>query len=342
MASGRVGGTRSLKSGKVGDEVLSVTANGDGTYSQQVSAYVPSKQQTKTVRLAAQQMATAMVEAMMRDLKPLGKVSFQSAANKSKSLNAFSSWNLYKVQNEMKNYWEEYHEFMFPGKGNNLKLGGTWILSSGTLRYNCWDGMYSDYGDADRFDDLVHSQEGVIGVFFEYPKTTMTIGEYMDKHNLLYNTEMWLAMFWLSDLIDPWPDPRDPYNIGIYSWKKITLNPKVRRNEIVSEETLANLFITEAKTHNFDVWARPNEYSPNWKHARCLGFKLGWQEPFMHQMWFNGFTINFVNGRKQISSSIMEFVHKNPMIEIDEGLTADWAVYTWTDQPVPRPVPYPW
>lgn len=342
MASGRVGGTRSLKSGKVGDEVLSVSANGDGTYSQQVSAYVPSKQQTKTLKLAAQQMATAMVEAMMRDLKPIGRVGFQSAANKSKSLNAFSSWNLYKVQNEMKNNWDEWHEFMFPEKGNHIKLGGTWILSAGTLRYNCWDGEYSDEGTQSRFDPLVHSQADVIGVFFEFPKTTMTIGEFMEKHHLQYNTEMWLGIFWISEWIDPWPKPGDSYRLGKYSWKRINLNPQVRKNEIVTEDTLEALFITEAKEANKDTWARPNEYSPHWKHARCLGFQLRKIEHDWLPMYFGGFTINYVNGRKQISSSIMDFVFDNHYIEIDEGATASWAVRSWSDQPLPRPTPYPW
>lgn len=342
MASGRVGGTKSLKSGKVGDTVLGIVQESNGSYSQKVSAYVPSKPQTKTVKLAVQQMCTAMVQAMMRDLKPLGKVSFQSAANKSKSLNAFSSWNLYKIQNEAKNYWGQYHEFMFPSKGNYIKLGGTWVLSSGTLHFNCWDGLYSDESFSDKFDNKVGFTFGSIGVFFEFPKKSMTIGEYMDAHKLQYNTEMWLAGFWLSDPIDEWPRPIDIYRKGFYLWKRITINPQVRRTELVSEDTIDRLFVTEASDYDRNGWSRPNEYATKRKHARCLGFQYSNNELYYHQMFFGAFTITYINGRKQISSSIMDFVEDDPTIEIDLSLTADNAVSSWCNPVIPAPVPYPW
>ena len=113
MASGRVGGTKSLKSGKVGDTVLGIVQEPNGSYAQKVSAYVPTKPQTQTVKLAVQQMCTAMVQAMMRDLKPLAKVAFQSGANKAKSLNAYSCFNLLKVAREAKDYLNETHDFEF-------------------------------------------------------------------------------------------------------------------------------------------------------------------------------------------------------------------------------------
>ena len=342
MASGRVGGTKSLKSGKVGDTVLGIVQEPNGSYAQKVSAYVPTKPQTQTVKLAVQQMCTSMVQGMMRDLKPLAKVSFQSAVNKSKSLNAFSSWNLHKVLNEAKNNWDEWHEFMFPEKGKWIKYGGTWILSSGTLHYNCWDGWYSDTGDSKAFDPLVRSTFNVIGVFFEYPKEKMTIGEFMELHKLQYNTEMWLAMFWLSDWVDPWPKPDDPYRLGKYAWKRITLNPKVRKSEIVTEDTLNQLFVTEASDADFNTWSRPNEYQPRRKHARCLGFQFQEPKVFYHQMYYGGFTINYVNGRKMISSSVMDFVHRDHYIEISTELVAGNAVYYWCNPRVPAPVPYPW
>ena len=342
MASGRVGGTKSLKSGKVGDTVLGIVKESNGSYSQKVSAYVPKKAQTKTVKLACQQQCTAMVEAMMRDLKPLAKVSFQSAANKSKSLNAFSSFNLYKVMNEMKNYWYKYHEFMFPEKGNHLKMGGTWILSSGTLRYDCFDGWFGDTGDNPKIDPLVKSTYDFFGVFFEFPKTEMTIGEFMDKRHLQYNTEMWQAMFWLSDWVDPWPKPDDPYRIGKYAWKRITLNPKVRRDEIVTEQTIENLFLTEASLGDMNRWSRPNEYSPWRKHAYCLGIHHEEQDLYYHPMWMGAFTINYELGRKQVSSSSMEFIESDTTLEIDLSLVPANSVASWTDPKIPAPVPYPW
>lgn len=342
MASGRVGGTKSLKSGKVGDTVLGIVQESNGSYAQKVSAYVPKKAQTKTIKLACQQQCTAMVEAMMRDLKPLAKVSFQSAANKSKSLNAFSSFNLNKVLNEMKNHWYKYHEFMFPEKGNWLKMGGTWILSAGTLGYDCFDGWFGDTGDNPKIDPLVKSTYDFFGVFFEFPKTEMTIGQFMDQRHLQYNTEMWIAMFWLSDWVDPWPKPIDPYRIGEYIWKRITLNPKVRRDEIVTEQTIENLFVTEASLGNLNRWSRPNEYSPWRKHAYCLGIQHQELDLYYHPLWMGAFTINYELGRKKVSSSSMEFIESDPTIEISTEYTPENTVSSWTDPKIPGPVPYPW
>ena len=90
MASGRVGGTRSKISGSVGDVVYQIKRNPDGTYTQIVYGKPEDVTQTITPRGQAQKMCTSMVEALMRDLKEVGRVCMQSAANKSKSLNAFS------------------------------------------------------------------------------------------------------------------------------------------------------------------------------------------------------------------------------------------------------------
>lgn len=93
MASGRVGGTRSKIRGQVGNVVYQVKRNDDGTYTQISYGKAEDVTATITPRLQAQRMCTSMVEALMRDLKEVGRISMQSAANKSKSLNAFSSYN---------------------------------------------------------------------------------------------------------------------------------------------------------------------------------------------------------------------------------------------------------
>ena len=90
MASGRVGGTRSKISGKVGNEIYQVVRNPDGSYSQQVYEKPEIVQTAQTPKLQAQRMITAMVESLMRDLKEVGRISMQSGVNRSKSLNAFS------------------------------------------------------------------------------------------------------------------------------------------------------------------------------------------------------------------------------------------------------------
>lgn len=333
MASGRVGGTRSLKSGKVGDEVLSVTANGDGTYSQQVSAYVPSKQQTKTVKLACEQMATAMVEAMMRDLKPIGKVGFQSAANKSKSLNAFSSWNLYKVQNEMKNSWYEWNEFMFVDKGGQLKLGGTWILSSGTLRYNCFGGFCGGSFHDTWIDEWPRDGFSTLGVWWEWSDNDQTIGDFMKRYNLQYNTEIWLAVFWMNQDYD---------DKNYYTWLHVVLDPQVRKSIPISEEAISALFVVDTKWPFRHRWVRPTVYLPLQKRALIIGMMAPDNNPNLIGIYGGGFTITYVNGRKQISSSTMRFLERNHEIEVWTENNASACVGSWCDPVIHGIVPYPW
>lgn len=134
MASGRVGGTKSKVSGTIGSEVYSLRRNPDGTYSQVVSAKPETTTYTNTEKQAAQRMVTAMIEAMMRDLTPVARISMQSGVNPSKSLNAFSSFNLNKVREDMIANWYGNQKFVYPIKDSDVKLGGIYTISAGTLQ----------------------------------------------------------------------------------------------------------------------------------------------------------------------------------------------------------------
>jgi len=134
MASGRVGGTKSKVSGTIGSEVYSLRRNPDGTYSQVISAKPESTTYTNTEKQAAQRMVTAMIEALMRDLTPVARISMQSGINPSKSLNAFSSFNLNKVREDMIANWYGNQKFVYPIKDSDVKLGGIYTISAGTLQ----------------------------------------------------------------------------------------------------------------------------------------------------------------------------------------------------------------
>ena len=114
MASGRVGGTRSRVTGQIGSEVYRVVRNADGTYTQFVSAKGQQTSTYTTPKLQVQRMITAMVESMMKQLKPVARISMQSGANKSKSLNAFSSFNLHLVAQDCKAHWYGDNTFVYP------------------------------------------------------------------------------------------------------------------------------------------------------------------------------------------------------------------------------------
>lgn len=134
MASGRVGGTKSKVSGTIGSEVYSLRRNPDGTYSQVVSSKPETTTYTNTEKQAAQRMVTAMIEGLMRDLTPVARISMQSGVNHSKSLNAFSSFNLNKVREDMIANWYGNQKFVYPIKNSYLKLGGLYTISAGTLQ----------------------------------------------------------------------------------------------------------------------------------------------------------------------------------------------------------------
>lgn len=134
MASGRVGGTKSKVSGTIGSEVYYLRRNPDGTYSQVVSAKPETTTYTNTKKQAAQRMVAAMIEGLMRDLTPVARISMQSCVTQSKSLNAFSSFNLNKVREDMIANWYGGQKFVYPVKGSDLKLGGLYTISAGTLQ----------------------------------------------------------------------------------------------------------------------------------------------------------------------------------------------------------------
>ena len=188
MASGRVGGTRSKISGQIGQEVYQIRKNPDGTYSQIVNAKGEISVNYTTPRLQAQRMCTSMVEAMMRDLKEVASISMQSAANKSKSLNAFSSYNLQLVARDCKANWFANNQFVYPELNRfDIKqrdLGGLYMLSSGSLQFNVFAG-HAEYenpsGGLVNYPNATHTPEGV---YFRLPNYGCTISEFLRANRM--------------------------------------------------------------------------------------------------------------------------------------------------------------
>lgn len=333
MASGRVGGTKSLKSGKVGDSVLGIVQESDGSYAQKVSAYVPTKAQTQTVKLAVQQMCTGMVEAMMKQLKPLAQVGFQSGVNKSKSQNAFSSYNLMLLAREAKDYWEEVHEFEFAYKGERIRTGGRYILSSGSLQYNCFDGYFGhDFLD-DWLDPDVRVSQLHFGVFFIMPPTGWTIKQFMSRLRLTWSTEIWLAQY----------STNQEENVeGEYVWCQVSMNHQVRESDPADEEHIQALFTIKSNKWGLTQFCRPSEYQPQWKYAFCIGFRWGEDIANYVPVLGKAFTITYVNGRKQISSARLDYLIDDHDIEWGYWRYPAACVSSWTNPVIPAPVPYPY
>lgn len=333
MASGRVGGTKSLKSGKVGDTVLGIIQESDGSYAQKVSAYVPTKAQTQTVKLAVQQMCTAMVEAMMKQLKPLAKVAFQSAKNKSKSLNAFSSYNLMLLAREAKDHWTEVHEFEFAEKGERIRTGGRYILSSGSLQFNCFDGYCFDGFRDDWIDGQVRPSRIGFGIYFLVPPNGWTISRFMERLKLTYSSEIWIAQYATN---------QEENVEGEYTYCRISINHAVSPSVLATEETIASLFMVESNKWGITGFSRPTQLRPDWRHAFCIGFRRESDNNNYIPIFGKAFTITYVNGRKMISSARLDYLNKDHELEWGYWRTPDSCVSSWTNPRIPAPVPYPY
>lgn len=332
MASGRVGGTKALISGKVGDDVYSIVSDGARGYHQKVSQYVPQKRQTVTVKLACQQMCTAMVEAMMRDLRPVATIAYQSAVNKSKSINAFSSFNILKVQREMRDHWYEFHEFQFPTKGKRLKLGGSWITSSGTLQENSFSNFITDAFESDWIASRPRLAHSGLAVTFPVPGRGCTVRQFMEHNRLTYSTQVVVVCFFIDQDYD---------NEGFYTYNILSMNPAVRPQEIVTKEVLQSLFKSNANRYAYRQFFDP-QTSPL---APRLEYATGCQTDSQHEnhvcLYGSAFTISYPTGRKQITNSVMRFVNRNPETEIWADAIPELVVGSWMEPPTSEPIPNP-
>lgn len=250
MAISRVGGTHGLLKGSVGNDTYLIVKSPNGDYTQVVQAKKTTHTDTKTVRLAVQQMCTAIVEAMMRDLKPIIKYSFQSAKNKTTSVNMFSQFALRSLANDCRSYWWQDGDFYYPDAGARTPVAGPFILSSGTLPYNC----FSNYLSAvDYIDSLPISQKPSSHVFmnggvviFKTDSSDITIADFMKRNRLQYSSQIFVAFF--TQKIDS-----DTEKItNKYHYAMITLNPRVRKDALISEETLMSLFVVQ-QTDNYGL-----------------------------------------------------------------------------------------
>lgn len=243
MAISRIGGTHGLLKGSVGDDTYLIVKSPSGSYTQIVQQKKTTHTDTKTERLAVQQMCTAIVEAMMRDLKSIIKVSFQSAKNKTASVNMFSNFALRSLANDCKNYWFQDGDFYYPDAGSKTPVAGPFILSSGTLPYNSFSEVLSAHQYVDNLPVSLKPSEHVFMnggvVVFKTGDADKSIGDFMARNRLQYTTQVFVAFF--TEKIDA--DTEKVYNR--YRYAMISLNPRVRKDEPISIESLKALFVVQ-------------------------------------------------------------------------------------------------
>ena len=335
MASGRVGGTRSKVSGQIGSEIFRVVRNPDGTYTQIVSAKGEQTSTFTTPRLQAQRMVTAMVESMMKQLKPVGRISMQSGANKSKSLNAFSSFNLRLVAQDCKAHWYQDNQFVYPRHlRDNIDiydLGGLYMISSGTLQGNGFDELYTETRGRQVLKDWPSNDIEFYGVKLKINSNVQTVGQFLFSHALTRLDTIVFVGFrtWLEQ-----PDQEEePIEHAEHNYLIATINPSVKDDELIQDEVLERLFIFETNYQPSFAIAKDNSFC-------AMGFAADIVTLTMQYHYWAAFTISYRDGRKKISSSSYRPI---------PPFTGQWLLYaaptnvfgTWIGDPGNRHYPSP-
>lgn len=335
MASGRVGGTRSKIRGQVGDIIYQVVKNADGTYTQTSYGKPEDVTQTITPRLQAQRMCTSMVEALMRDLAPIGKICMQSAANKSKSLNAFSSYNLQIVARDCKENWYENNHFYFPTTANigspAEQLGGRFMLSSGTWQYNGFDSLVHVTNMYDILPFAQYVGKRFCGMRFDLMVGNETVQGFLNRH-FMSSLDM-LCFAALHSEIDFENNPEDPQFTTKHSWLKAQVVSTIDPNSWISESVLDQLFECESDIEVFRAMS-------NDRRAYFIGFMIDNENLNAYFHTYGGFTISYLEGKKKISSSTMTLIPDEDVNYFVGSAPAD-VFGTWMGEPNVKPYPSP-
>lgn len=335
MAVSRVGGSKGLLRGQVGDVIYQVVKNPDGTYSQTVYGKKDKTTETITPRLQAQRMCMAMVESLMHDLKEIGRISFQSGRTKSNSLNAFSANNVRMVQRDCQAHWYEQNRFVFPRRYSTIKdiqdLGGPYIISSGTLSYDLFDCIEFDNFPRSNWQGLPNDNYYLYGLRFSCQIGRESVSAFLARHRMsILDT---VAFCGFRSWID-WGDGEvEPTEYMKHEYFIAKINNRVPSSAIMTLDVIKELFTIKYSWEPVFLASRDND-------AFVIAFLCDYQEHEEQLYYDAGFSISYPNGRKQISTSF----YKTP-----DGSDEPWYIDqapchvfgSWMGEPTIDPYPSP-
>lgn len=336
MAVGRVGGTKSKISGQVGSEVYQIRSNGDGTYTQIVMSKGVRTETQTSPKLQAQRMCMCMVEALMRDIKPVGQISMQSQKTKTASLNALSSWNVQRVMEDSRVNWYGHNKFLYPPRSYKGKtyeeLGGLYMLSSGSLEKDLFSDIVMDYFPAVHFSSGFTIHDRFVYLKFDGLRSGMTVDEFLDLHRMTYLDNVVLVAFreWFI-----WRDGDDESEAFTrHSWLIAKINPDIKGSDILDESTIGRLFVWDA---DYDVVCVP---AVDGKFFG-LGIRLKYYDNDETVYFMGGFSISNISGKKKISTSYMRDVEGEGEIYMSGYAPTD-VFGTWMGEPRVKHYPSPY
>lgn len=298
MATSRIGGSSGKLSGQVGNIIFQVVKNADGTYTQIQYEKGQRTETTLTPKLQAQRMATAMVESMMRDLKPIAKISMQSAKNKTLSVNAFSSYNLQFLLRDMKENWYESNLYVYPKHKrtdiNIQDLGGVYLISSGTLRYDIFDALVYIATPIAEYDGLSSYGQSFFGVKFDCRLGAETVGDFLWRHRATRLDKFAWCGF------DNWIDYKDGEDEPVEYMKHFYLiaafNLLVPSNTIMTPESITELLKLDGNFNVDVLFAKDGE---SFIVGKVTEYDLMDELVYYHA----AFSVSMFSGKKLISSS---------------------------------------
>lgn len=335
MASGRVGGTRSKVSGLLGDVVYQVIRNEDGSYTQVVRTKGETTTNYTTPRLQAQRMVMAMVEAMMKELKPVASISMQSAANKSKSLNAFSSFNVQKIARDCVAHWYSGNTFVYPKHSRYdmdvRDLGGLYMISSGTLQYDVFDELLFEPNPRSRFENWPYEDCEFFGVSFNVPNGIQNVGQFLRSHGMSI-LDMFVFVGFRTWMETP-KGKNEAVDYHRHSYIIAQINPEINEDTEWNYETIDNLFVFKA------------DHKPVIVHSQddtmiAVGFVSELYEKTENYYYWAAFSISSADGKKKISSSSYSIIPPFSDNWLNNSAPAN-VFGTWMDDPSNNNYPSP-
>lgn len=336
MAVSKTGGTKGKLRGQVGKTIYQVRREDDGTYTQILYQKGERVETQTTPKLQAQRMYTAMVESLMKELKPIGRISFQSGKNKSQSLNAFSSWNLRLVANDAKANWYGSQKFVYPTHYRTSidiqDLGGPYIISSGSLQYNAFDELFYDEYPRVNWLDVPSSGHQFYGMRFSCHIAAESVGSFLGRHRITRLDTV--AMCGLREYLDYNPDPDDPTDYIKHEYIIAYVNNRIPQDFIMTPDVIRELF-------SFDFSMQPTILFARDGLSFAIGFLADYQEIDERLWYYAAFTISYPRGRKEISSSQYVAPSNDPW----PWLADSWPSYvfgSWMGEPQNHNYPSPY
>lgn len=177
MARSRVGGTRGLLKGKVGDFVYQITRDEYGQFRQNVYGYTADPYNPSTDAQICARAAMACVERAMFSYYDFIYNAFQGKQAGNESINEFSRINYQAIRNQFDAYYidEEFNEpyWDFPLKGNTMVKSGLFTISQGSLRMR------------DSFAYGMYANQNILFQMWErenHPQ--QTVGDFLSRYGL--------------------------------------------------------------------------------------------------------------------------------------------------------------